>query len=138
MRDCSSCKHSVDKRPELRDMDFNDTPCAKCRPSSINIDRKRIADQYGIHIVRFENIEQPKAGNWKVLKPGEDENRVETFKYWLEAWHRLDGSDQRIISILMRKEGKTQAQIARDLGVSRQAVNKRLKRLKERWPGVFA
>ena len=129
MRDCSSCKNSAEKRPELREVAFDETPCFKCRPSE---------PEQRPNIVHYGNqFEQPSAKTWKVLKPHEEEYRMETFKFWLDAWTRLDLCDQKIITIIVQNPGCCQSELARRTGVSRQAVSKKVIRLKGKFPGVF-
>jgi len=129
MKDCSTCKNSVTRRPELKDVSFDKTPCASCKPSEPTRSPNIIS--YG---AQFEN---PSDTTWKILKPREEEYRMETFKYWLDAWSRLDPCDQKIISLIVLNPGSSQAELARKTGVSRQAVHKKIKRLRDKFPGVF-
>ncbi len=62
---------------------------------------------------------------------------METFKYWLDVWTKLEMSDQKIIALIVYNPGASQSDLARKSGVSRQAIHKRVKRLRERFPGVF-
>ena len=129
MKDCSSCKHRVGKRPELIDVPFEDTPCFKCKPSE---------PAKSANIIHFgKQFDQPSYKTWKILKPQEAEYRMETFRYWLEAWATLKPCDQKIIAIIVTNPGCNQSELARRTGVSRQAVSKKIKRLKVRFPGVF-
>jgi len=127
MKDCTSCKHNAERRPELREKAFHATPCYKCKPSEPN-------DGHVPYGPQFDN---PSEKTWKLLNLTQEEYRLETFKYWLDAWAELEPCDQKIISLIIKNPGVNQSQLARKSGVSRQAVHRKVKRLKERFPGVF-
>ena len=126
MRDCSNCKQSVKARPELEGVPYEETPCATCKPSEPTEGHIRFGSQF----------EHPSENTWKLMDAPESEYRLETFLYWLDAWEALDAPEQKIISLVVRNPGKTQAELAAMVGVSRQAVHKRIVRLRKRFPGV--
>jgi len=127
MRDCSKCKNSVANRPELENVPFEDTPCSACKPS----------EPTEGHISFGSQFEHPSDRTWKILDQQESEYRLETFLYWLDAWEGLDEPERKIVSLIVRNAGKTQAELAEMIGVSRQAVHKRIVRLRKRFPSVF-
>jgi len=107
-------------------MPFKDTPCATCRPS----EPERAVNNGA-------QFEHPTDQTWKILEFPEEERRTETFKYWLDAWLTIAACDQRIIAFIVLNPGASQSELARRSGVSRQAIHKKVRRLRERFPGVF-
>ena len=85
----------------------------------------------------LKNIEEPSRNTWRKLDMENEEPTEMGFKYWLLVWIDLPTSMRDTISIIILNQGLTQAEIARKLGVSREAIRKRVSRLKERFPGVF-
>jgi len=127
MRDCTTCKHSVQNKPENKGKAIDKLPCATCKPSE---------PREG-HISYGPQFEHPSEHTWRVLTAPKAEYRMETFRYWLDAWTQLEPCDQRIIALIITYPEASQAELARKTGVSRQAVHKKVRRLRKRFPGVF-
>lgn len=128
MKDCSNCKDSAINRPELRVMRFEDTPCAKCTPK----------EPSRTNMVSYGNqFEHPSEKTWKVLKTPDEEYSLMTFRYWLDAWLQLDEIDRQTLAAIVKNKGKSLSQIGERMGMSKQAVHKRIVRIRTRYPGTI-
>jgi len=141
MKDCSSCEHSALNNPEIAGRDYKDTPCANCEPSEI----------VSPHISFGPQFEHPREGTWKILEPIPTEpisdlayqllkylrhNDEMRKKIRIKLEKRHTGKLRQVITRFSRREEKvlarladdnwatTQCDVARDLGISKQAVNK--------------
>ncbi len=134
MNECHKCKDLVELHPEYQGMDFKDVPCSKCtlkmKPLG-HVDSEH-------HLVRYsEKIAGQEKDTWEILDIPLIERATETFRYWLDAWSKLTRFEQETMEIIIRYPGENQSYIARKLGVTRQAVNKRIKKFRKKWPGVI-
>jgi hypothetical protein len=151
VRDCSSCKHSVDKRPELREIPFEETPCYKCRPSN----PERL---WNVYSYEQDHFDAPSYKTAKVLEIVTDEPyRTLTYDYMrylrmpenhrrrARLWIGLNGRsplgtiigkfsrlEESMLARCAEKDWQfTQSEIAREMSVSRQYVHKVINKVGE-------
>ena len=58
-------------------------------------------------------------------------------RHWLDAWTALSAFQREVIELWMREPHITQRGMAERLGVSKQAVNQRVRRVRKRFPGLM-
>ena len=128
MNECYRCPHRAELNPQFKELPFEETPCFKC---SYKYQPQR-------RMVEFsDSLEHPSRTTWKIEPELEFETRLETFRYWLDVWTSLTPRDRFILEAKIRNPGDMQTHIARKLGVTKQAVNNRIRRFRKRFPGVI-
>ena len=123
---CHKCQ-----APPNPNQPYENSPCANCR-----LTRPQGAIRQAHTISYGPQFEKPSETTWHILEVNH-EAMFETFQYWLTVWGELSRMDQQLFTNIAQHPNSTYASIARIMGITRQAVHKRVKRFRVKYPGVL-
>jgi len=158
MKDCSTCKNSVTRRPELEGTEWEKSPCFKCKPFDPAEERAKMFARDMLIMSYDDNFETPLPNTWKILSVVTDEPyRSITTQYM--RYLRMDAKKRGKVRTRLYRRGRgrlermvfkfsvveegilalcaskgwsfSQSGLARDCGCSKQYIHKIINKIGE-------